>query len=192
MVNKSIVFIFIITTSIFSFLAFKPADVVIAGPLMTDQDLFDEELEILSEATGLKIKYIELIDVEDYLINDNSNSEVDLALIPNPQGVVNLGERNIIIPISKLVNDIELMNNFSNHLINITTSEKTKENYGVFFRLLPNSFIWYDIEKFQEAGSPVFQSYEDMVSFTRERANNGIETWCLDSESGASTGWIAD
>ena len=80
MVNKSIVFIFIITTSIFSFLAYKPADVVIAGPLMTDQDLFDEELEILSEATGLKIKYIELIDVEDYLINDNSNSDFDIAL----------------------------------------------------------------------------------------------------------------
>jgi alpha-glucoside transport system substrate-binding protein len=191
MVNKSIVFIFIITTSIFSFLAYKPADVVIAGPLMTDQELFNEELKILSEATGLKIKYIELIDVEDYLINDNSASEVDLALIPNPQGVVNLGERNIIIPISKLVNDVELKSNFPNHLLEITTSEKTKENYGVFFRLLPNSFIWYDIEKFQAAGSPVFQSYEEMISFTRERANSGKETWCLDSESGASTGWIA-
>ena len=61
----------------------------------------------------------------------------------------------LIIPISKLVNDIELMNNFSNHLKNITTSEKTKENYGVFFRLFSNSFIWFDIEKFQEAGSPL-------------------------------------
>ena len=191
MVKKSIVLIFIFTTSIFSFLAYKPADVVIAGPLMTDQDLFLKELEILSEDTGLKIKYIEMIDVEDYLINNNPNSGVDLALIPNPQGVVNLGERNIILPISKVVNEVQIINNFSNHLLNITTSEKTNENYGVFFRLLPNSFIWYDIEKFKEAGSPFFESYEAMIAFTRNRASNGVETWCLDSESGASTGWIA-
>jgi len=191
MVKKSIVLIFIFTTSIFSFLAYKPADVVIAGPLMTDQDLFLKELEILSEDTGLKIKYIEMIDVEDYLINNNPNSGVDLALIPNPQGVVNLGERNIILPISKVVNEVQIINNFSNHLLNITTSEKTNENYGVFFRLLPNSFIWYDIEKFKEAGSPFFVSYEAMIAFTRNRASNGVETWCLDSESGASTGWIA-
>jgi hypothetical protein len=133
MVKKSIVLIFIFTTSIFSFLAYKPADVVIAGPLMTDQDLFLKELEVLSEDTGLKIKYIEMIDVEDYLINNNPNSGVDLALIPNPQGVVNLGERNIILPISKVVNEVQIINNFSNHLLNITTSEKTNENYGVFF-----------------------------------------------------------
>ena len=39
MVNKSIVFIFIITTSIFSFLAYKPADVVIAYHLVKNAQL---------------------------------------------------------------------------------------------------------------------------------------------------------
>ena len=57
MVKKSIVLIFIFTTSIFSFLAYKPADVVIAGPLMTDQDLFlkDTAVNGLSWGCGADI-----------------------------------------------------------------------------------------------------------------------------------------
>ena len=57
--------------------------------------------------------------------------------------------------------------------------------------MIPISLIWYDVEKFKDLDSPTFNSYEDLVLFTREFSSNGDALWCLDIESGASTGWIA-
>ena len=57
--------------------------------------------------------------------------------------------------------------------------------------MIPNSLIWYDVEKFKSIGSPEFESYEDMISFTKDFSSKGSPLWCLDIESGASTGWIA-
>jgi len=189
--NKRLFFIiFLIVTILFSWLAYKPDEVVIGGPFFPQMDYFIEELNEISRDKNIKIKYFPVSDIETYLIEVGDN-DIDLALIPNPQGVVNLGERNIATPINEVINENDLNNKFSNHLIQVTTSKKDNNNYGVWFRLIPNSLIWYDVEKYKSIGSPEFESYEDMVSFTKNFSDNGNPLWCLDIESGASTGWIA-
>ena len=189
--SKSLFFIiFLIVTISFSWIAYQPNEVIIGGPFFPQMDYFIEELDEISRENNIKIKYFPVSDIETYLIEVTDN-DIDLAIIPNPQGVVNLGERNIAIPINNAMNEKDLKNKFSNHLIEITTSEKDKNNYGVWFRLIPNSLIWYDVEKYKSIGSPKFESYEDMLSFTKEFSSEGKPLWCLDIESGASTGWIA-
>jgi len=189
--NKNLFFfIFLIVTVLFSWLAYQPDEVIIGGPFFPQMDYFIEELDNLSTANNIKIKYFPVSDIETYLI-ENIDNDIDLALIPNPQGVVNLGERNIAIPINKVISEKNINNKFSEHLIQITTSQKDNNNYGVWFRLIPNSLIWYDIKKYEAIGSPKFETYEDMISFTRDYSTNGDPLWCLDIESGASTGWIA-
>ncbi len=115
----------------------------------------------------------------------------DLAIIPNPQGVVNLGERGYLYPISIALEKEIIQNNYSKHLQEITTSDEDGETYGVLFRLIPNSLIWYDVEKYNQLGSPEFESFQDMVSFTEANVYKDSPLWCMDIESGASTGWIA-
>ncbi len=189
--NKNLFFIiFLIVTVLFSWLAYKPDEVTIGGPFFPQMDYFIEELDEISRANNIKITYFPVSDIETYLIEGTEN-DIDLAIIPNPQGVVNLGERNIAIPINNVINEKDIKNKFSNHLIQITTSKKDKNNYGVWFRLIPNSLIWYDVEKYKSMGSPKFESYEDMVSFTKDFSSKEKPLWCLDIESGASTGWIA-
>ena len=190
MVSKNFIILFIIVTVTFSFFAYKPADVVIAGPQMTDLEYFIDELKIIENSTGLKIKYEVFSDIETHLV-ENEKVSIDIALIPNPQGVVNLGERSIIKPIEKFL-PLNGMNSFySEHLRQITTSENTNKNYGAFFRLFPNSMIWYSIEKYNDIGSPKFNSYEEILNFTSQYSKDNKNLWCLDIESGASTGWIA-
>ena len=189
--NKNLFFItFLIVTVLFSWLAYKPDEVTIGGPFFPQMDYFIEELDEISRANNIKITYFPVSDIETYLI-EGAENDIDLAIIPNPQGVVNLGERNIAIPINNVINEKDIKNKFSNHLIQITTSKKDKNNYGVWFRLIPNSLIWYDVEKYKSMGSPKFESYEDMVSFTKDFSSKEKPLWCLDIESGASTGWIA-
>ena len=57
MVGKSFILIFILITITFSFFAYNPVDVVLAGPQMTDLEYFMDELKIIEDSTGLKIKY---------------------------------------------------------------------------------------------------------------------------------------
>ena len=64
MVGKSFILIFILITITFSFFAYNPVDVVLAGPQMTDLEYFMDELKIIEESTGLKIKYEIFSDIE--------------------------------------------------------------------------------------------------------------------------------
>ena len=110
MVNRQFLLIFLFVTLAFSFFAYQPIDVVIAGPQMTDLEKFEIELKSIEDSTGLKIKYETYSDIETYLI-ENSNSDVDIAIIPNPQGVTNLGERGIILSIHRII-QIKIMVHF--------------------------------------------------------------------------------
>ena len=47
---------------------------------------------------GIKISYEPFNDIDTHLIK-NPDHNLDIALIPNPQGVVNLGQRGIALPI---------------------------------------------------------------------------------------------
>jgi len=190
MVSRYFFILFIIVTAVFSIMAYKPADVIIAGPQLTDLEYFEEELKNIEDKTGLKIKYEIYSDIETHLI-ENQNTGIDIAIILNPQGVVNLGEKEIVKSIDRFFNEDKMRNYYSSHLLKITTSSNTNKNYGAFFRLFPNSMIWYSIEKFKEIGSPEFKSYEDMLSYTNNYSKEAKNLWCLDIESGASTGWIA-
>ena len=100
MVNRQFLVIFLFVTIAFSFFAYQPIDVVIAGPQMTDLEKFEIELKSIEDSTGIKIKYETYSDIETYLI-ENSDSDVDIAIIPNPQGVTNLGEIVIILSIAR-------------------------------------------------------------------------------------------
>ena len=190
MVNRQFLVIFLFVTIAFSFFAYQPIDVVIAGPQMTDLEKFEIELKSIEDSTGIKIKYETHSDIETYLI-ENNNSDVDIAIIPNPQGVTNLGERGIVLSIDRIISEETMESYYPKHLQEITTSDISNKNFGAFFRLFPNSLIWYSVEKYKEIGSPKFNSYNELLEFTNNYSKEYEDLWCLDIESGASTGWIA-
>ena len=183
--------LFIATTLIFSIVVYNPDEISIAGPYFPQIEYFENELELISKDMNIKITYIPLSDVETEIIEGNNTDNFDIAIIPNPQGVVNLGERGFLHPVTIALDEETIQKNYSNHLQSITTSDQDNNMYGVLFRLIPNSLIWYDVEKYEKIGSPKFNNFQEMVSFTRENVSNGNPLWCMDIESGASTGWIA-
>ena len=182
---------FIVVTLIISIIAYSPDEISIAGPYFPQIDYFEEELDSISKDLNVKIKYVPFSDIESEIIKGNNVEGFDLAIIPNPQGVVNLGERGYLHPVSLAMEGELLKKNYSSHLLEITTSDQNQINYGVLFRLIPNSLIWYDVKKFNDFGSPKFGSFEEMIQFTKENTFEDNPLWCMDIESGASTGWIA-
>jgi len=171
----------------FSFLAFDPPEVVIIGPEFHEQEYFIEELNIIADELGIKIKYESVSDAETFIIN-NPNSSSSIAIIPNPQGVVNLAERQLIYSLDDVLVDDKLISNlYPNHLISIVSHEDSI--YGGWTRLFPNSLIWYDISKFEQHNI-TFDNFDTLLSDTKKIADKGISPWCANSESSASTGWV--
>ncbi len=187
--NKKIIFfsLTLLITTIFSLFANDPPEVVIIGPEFHEQQYFVEELNIIANELGIKIKYEPVSDAETFII-DNPNSSSSIAIIPNPQGVANLAERNLIYSLDDvLVDNNSIFNLYPNHLISIVSHEDSI--YGGWTRLFPNSLIWYDISKFEQH-NVTFDSFETLLIGTKKIADNGISPWCANSESSASTGWI--
>ena len=169
--KKLFIPILIFLTSVFSYLAYSPEEISIAGPYFPQIDYLEEELDLISKDLNVKIKYVPFSDIESEIIEGNNTEEFDLAIIPNPQGVVNLGERGHLYSVSTALNEQTINDNYSKHLQEITTSQMDEINYGVLFRLIPNSLIWYDVDKYQRLGSPIFESFEEMVSFSKENSS---------------------
>ena len=187
--NKKIIFfsLTVLITTIFSLFANDPPEVVIIGPEFHEQQYFVEELNIIANELGIKIKYELVSDAETFII-DNPNSSSSIAIIPNPQGVVNLAERKLIYSLDDvLVDNNSIFNLYPNHLISIVSHEDSI--YGGWTRLFPNSLIWYDISKFEQHNVK-FDSFETLLKGTKKIADKGISPWCANSESSASTGWV--
>ena len=187
--NKKIIFfsLTVLITTVFSLFANDPPEVVIIGPEFHEQQYFVEELNIIANELGIKIKYEPVSDTETFII-DNPNSSSSIAIIPNPQGVVNLAERKLIYSLDDvLVDNNSIFNLYPNHLISIVSHEDSI--YGGWTRLFPNSLIWYDISKFEQHNVK-FDSFETLLEGTKKIADNGTSPWCANSESAASTGWV--
>ena len=187
--NKKIIFfsLTVLITTIFSLFANDPPEVVIIGPEFHEQQYFVEELNIIANELGIKIKYEKVLDAETFII-DNPNSSSSIAIIPNPQGVVNLAERKLIYSLDDvLVDNNSIFNLYPNHLSSIVSHEDSI--YGGWTRLFPNSLIWYDISKFEQHNVK-FDSFETLLEGTKKIADNGTSPWCANSESAASTGWV--
>ena len=187
--NKKIIFfsLTVLITTVFSLFANDPPEVVIIGPEFHEQQYFVEELNIIANELGIKIKYEPVSDAETFII-DNPNSSSSIAIIPNPQGVVNLAERKLIYSLDDvLVDNNSIFNLYPNHLISIVSHEDSI--YGGWTRLFPNSLIWYDISKFEQHNI-TFDSFDTLLRDTKKIADKGISPWCANSESSASTGWV--
>ena len=165
--NKRVTFFVLITfvTIFFSAVAFEPPEVVIIGPKFHEQEYFEEELNLISNDLDIRIKYQAVPDPETYLI-ENTNNHSSIAIIPNPQGVINLAERKLIYNLNDIyVDETRLNNLYTNHLTSIVTHEDSI--YAGWTRLFPNSLIWYDISKFEETNI-TFDNFENLLLQTKQ------------------------
>ena len=177
----------VFTTIFFSVIAYQPAEVVIIGPKFHEQEYFEEELKIISEQLGIKIAYHVVLDPETYIV-ENANNPSSIAILPNPQGVVNLAQKKLLHNLDDInIDETRIQDLYTKHLTSIVSHEE--KIYAGWTRLFPNSLIWYDISKLNETNVQ-FESFENLLEQTKQIADEGSSPWCANSESSSSTGWI--
>ncbi len=187
--NKKVIFIAvtIFLTSVISIIAYEPPEVIVIGPSFHEQNYFEDELNLISEKLGIKIKYLATQDPETFIV-ENPNNPSSIAIIPNAQGVINLAERKLIHDLNDIYIDNNLISEtYSNHLTSIVSYDE--KVFAGWIRLFPNSLIWYDVSKIEQYDID-FNNFDNLIKQTKKIANEGISPWCANSESSSSTGWI--
>jgi len=200
--NKSLLkflifFLFLLSFS-FYLLTSNKNEVLIVGPNFYQQHYFVEELNYISDKTGIKIVYKAVNDVDYYLKFGDNNA--DIVILTDSKSVKEFGNNNTLVDISKLIKkDSYLYEN--NYLLRQVSSNDGEKIYGYWFRMYNNSMIWFNSNKNTEIDNKEFKNFDEILDFTSENSSITINPWCLsvhsgenqnllDYETGESSGWI--
>lgn len=200
--NKSLLkflifFLFLLSFS-FYLLTSNKNEVLIVGPNFYQQHYFVEELNYISDKTGIKIVYKAVNDVDYYLKFGDNNA--DIVILTDSKSVKEFGNNNTLVDISKLIKkDSYLYEN--NYLLRQVSSNDGEKIYGYWFRMYNNSMIWFNSNKNTEIDNREFKNFDEILDFTSENSSITINPWCLsvhsgenqnllDYETGESSGWI--
>lgn len=200
--NKSLLkflifFLFLLSFS-FYLLTSNKNEVLIVGPNFYQQHYFVEELNYISDKTGIKIVYKAVNDVDYYLKFGDNNA--DIVILTDSKSVKEFGNNNTLVDISKLIKkDSYLYEN--NYLLRQVSSNDGEKIYGYWFRMYNNSMIWFNSNKNTEIDNREFKNFDEILDFTFENSSITINPWCLsvhsgenqnllDYETGESSGWI--
>lgn len=115
---------------------------------------------------------------------------LDIALVPQPGGVIAQAEAGTIVSLEDLGFDIgELEDLFGEYYVGLTEFEG--EHWGLPTNINLKSMVWYPKDNFDEAGYEVPATFDDLKALSDQIVADGGTPWCVGYESGGASGWPA-
>lgn len=195
---KIFITIFVLLGVCFYIVSSSKSKVIIVGPNFVQQAYFEEELNLITKNTGIKIEYFAVNDVEYYL--SYGDNKADIVLLSDSESLKEFGNTGKLIDISNLI-EMESYLLENQYLLSQVSSNDGKEIYGYWFRMFNNSMIWFNNKKNSEISSKEFKNFDEILAFTSSYASETVNPWCLsihsgenqnllEYEIGESSGWI--
>ena len=190
--------IFVLLGVCFYIVISNESKVIIVGPNFVQQAYFEDELNLITKNTGIKIEYFAVNDVEYYL--SYGDNKADIVLLSDSKLVKEFGKSGKLLDISNLIEKESFL--FENqYLLSHVSSDDSKEIYGYWFRMFNNSMIWFNNKKNSEISGIEFKNFDEILAFTSISASETVNPWCLsihsgenqnllEYEIGESSGWI--
>ena len=190
--------IFVLLGVCFYIVISNESKVIIVGPNFVQQAYFEDELNLITKNTGIKIEYFAVNDVEYYL--SYGDNKADIVLLSDSKLVKEFGKSGKLLDISNLIEKESFL--FENqYLLSHVSSDDSKEIYGYWFRMFNNSMIWFNNKKNSEISGIEFKNFDEILAFTSISASEAVNPWCLsihsgenqnllEYEIGESSGWI--
>ncbi|MBU4337526.1 MAG: ABC transporter substrate-binding protein [Actinobacteria bacterium] len=160
---------------------------VYAGIVAPEDEAYIESYKPFEECTGATIDYTADKNFEtQILVQAQSGNAPDLAIVPQPgllQQLVATGAA-VAAPDAVAANVDEFWG-------------ADWKGYGTVddvFYAAPSgasvkSLVWYNPQKFEEAGYEVPTTLDEMMTLTQTIADTGEVPWCAGISSGEATGW---
>ena len=148
---------------------------------------FNDTLALFREATGINAVYTGSADFEPQLnVMIQGNNPPDMALIPQPGGVIGFAQAGSIQAVPAAV--VERTNaQFPAGTNDPYVYEGS--TYALRYKTDLKSILWYNNAIFADNGYEIPDSWDALKELSAQMIADGITPWCVGIESGGATGW---
>lgn len=155
-----------------------------------EADLFRESLKEFEAESGITIEYTSDSDFTNLIrLRTSSGQAPDIAIFPQPGGLLELAEDGYIQPIDTYL-DFDAINRtlVPGFLESVRLNGRV---YGAPMRMAVKSVVWYPKEAFEAGGyNDAPQDLDELAEVADAIRADGIAPWCMGWESGQGTGWV--
>jgi alpha-glucoside transport system substrate-binding protein len=151
---------------------------------------FNASLKPFEDKTGIDIQYTADTDFTTTVKQKvNSGDAPDIAMFPQPGGLLELAQTGNIQPIDSFLDydtlDRTLIPGF------LDAARLNGRVYGAPMRMAVKSIVWYPKPQYEQTGSSTSpKSLQQLTAVTDKIKASGTAPWCMGWESDQATGWV--
>ena len=167
-------------------------EVFITGALVgNDAAGFQENFDSFTEETGIIVSFQGSDNFEQEIqIQMESGDTPDIALFPQPGGVVDAAQRGYLVALEDVgVNLDEYKANFSEYIVGLGTVDGIAYGGAHAFNL--KSIVWYQPAEFEARGYSVPETWDEMIALADQIVSEGMNPFCFGMYSNGASGWLA-
>ena len=119
-----------------------------------------------------------------------SGDTPDIALFPQPGGVVDAAQRGYLVALEDVGVDLdEYKANFSEYIVGLGTVDGIAYGGAHAFNL--KSIVWYQPAEFEARGYSVPETWDEMIALADQIVSEGMNPFCFGMYSNGASGWLA-
>ena len=167
-------------------------EVFITGALVgNDAAGFQQNFDSFTEETGIIVSFQGSDNFEQEIqIQMESGDTPDIALFPQPGGVVDAAQRGYLVALEDVGVDLdEYKANFSEYLVGLGTVDGIAYGGAHAFNL--KSIVWYQPAEFEARGYSVPETWDEMIALADQIVSEGMNPFCFGMYSNGASGWLA-
>ena len=167
-------------------------EVFITGALVgNDAAGFQQNFDSFTEETGIIVSFQGSDNFEqDIQIQMESGDTPDIALFPQPGGVVDAAQRGYLVALEDVGVDLdEYKANFSEYIVGLGTVDGIAYGGAHAFNL--KSIVWYQPAEFEARGYSVPETWDEMIALADQIVSEGMNPFCFGMYSNGASGWLA-
>ena len=167
-------------------------EVFITGALVgNDAAGFQQNFDSFTEETGIIVSFQGSDNFEQEIqIQMESGATPDIALFPQPGGVVDAAQRGYLVALEDVGVDLdEYKANFSEYIVGLGTVDGIAYGGAHAFNL--KSIVWYQPAEFEARGYSVPETWDEMIALADQIVSEGMNPFCFGMYSNGASGWLA-
>ena len=167
-------------------------EVFITGALVgNDAAGFQQNFDSFTEETGIIVSFQGSDNFEQEIqIQMESGDTPDIALFPQPGGVVDAAKRGYLVALEDVGVDLdEYKANFSEYIVGLGTVDGIAYGGAHAFNL--KSIVWYQPAEFEARGYSVPETWDEMIALADQIVSEGMNPFCFGMYSNGASGWLA-
>jgi alpha-glucoside transport system substrate-binding protein len=153
-----------------------------------EQDSFMAMVKPFEERTGVRIQYEGTRDLNAVLTTRvQGGNPPDVAGLPGPGQMAEFAKQGKLIDLTNVL-DKSVKDEYSEEWLKL--GQVDGKQVGIFIKTALKGPIWYNASEFQKvSGGKTPQTWDELMSLSKQIADSGSAPWCIGLESGATSGW---